>query len=136
MVQRRDAAFRILNVLAAQVQAQTIRLTLLVWFANQESSLGTLVKKNTVKSLRGRKGIGLPERWFGFIAIEKGFIKADQLYEALMWQRAQETEGTERRLLGMILKDLGYLSHDQINEILQTLQREAEPREPTPESFK
>jgi len=78
----------------------------------------------------------LPQRRFGFIAIEKGFIKADQLYEALMRQRAQETGGTERRLLGMILKDLGYLSVSQINEILQTLQYEAESRKKTPISLK
>ena len=84
------------------------------------------MKKDKDNSMRGRKGIGLPERRFGFIAIEKGFIKADQLYEALMRQRAQETGGTDRRPLGMILKDLGYLSVSQINEILQTLQDEEE----------
>jgi hypothetical protein len=78
----------------------------------------------------------LPQRHFGFIAIEKGFIRADQLYEALMRQRAQETGGTERRPLGLILKDLGYLSVSQINEILQTLQYEAESRKKTPISLK
>ncbi|MGE5838417.1 MAG: hypothetical protein ACM34H_00675 [Deltaproteobacteria bacterium] len=71
------------------------------------------------------KGIGLPQRRFGFIAIEKGFIKADQLYEALLRQRAQETEGADRRPLGMILKDLGHLSVSQIEEVLQTLEEEA-----------
>ena len=86
--------------------------------------------------MRGRKGIGLPERRFGFIAIEKGFIKADQLYEALMRQRAQETGGTDRRPLGMILKDLGYLSVSQINEILQTLQDEEESKKNTPMPLK
>jgi len=94
------------------------------------------VKKDKDNSMRGRKGIGLPERRFGFIAIEKGFIKADQLYEALMRQRAQETGGTERRPLGMILKDLGYLSVSQINEILQTLQDEEESRKNPPNSLK
>jgi hypothetical protein len=49
-------------------------------------------------------GIDLPEKRFGFIAIEKRFIKADQLWEALIKQRAQETGATERRPLGMILK--------------------------------
>ena len=88
------------------------------------------------KSLKRRKGMGLPQRRFGFIAIEKGFIKADQLYEALIRQRAQETGGAERRPLGMILKDLGYLSVSQINEILETLQYEAESRKKTPRSLK
>ena len=73
------------------------------------------------------KGIGLPQRRFGFIAIEKGFIKADQLYEALLRQRAQETGGADRRPLGMILKDLGHLSFSQIEEVLQTLEEEAKP---------
>jgi hypothetical protein len=72
----------------------------------------------------------LPERRFGFIAIEKGFIRADQLWEALIKQRAQETGGTERRPLGMILKDLGYLSVSQINEILQILQEESRKNRP------
>ena len=79
-------------------------------------------------SLKRRKGIELPQRRFGFIAIEKGFIKADQLYEALMRQRAQETGGAESRPLEMILKDLGYLSVSQIDEILQTIEDEAESK--------
>ena len=75
--------------------------------------------------------IDLPERRFGFIAIEKGFIRADQLWEALIKQRAQETGGIERRPLGLILKDLGYLSVSQINEVLQTLQEESRKNQPT-----
>jgi hypothetical protein len=75
--------------------------------------------------------IDLPERRFGFIAIEKGFIRADQLWQALIEQRAQETSGRERRPLGLILKDLGYLSVSQINEVLQTLQEESRKNQPT-----
>ena len=77
------------------------------------------MNKDKEKTLKRRKRINLPQRRFGFIEIEKGFIKADQLYEALIKQRAQETGGTERRPMGMILKDLGYLSVSQIDEILQ-----------------
>jgi hypothetical protein len=82
-------------------------------------------KSNEQKSLKHYKGIDLPQRRFGLIAIERGFIKADQLYEALMRQRAQETGGAERRPLGMILKDLDYLSVSQTDEILITLEAEA-----------
>lgn len=88
------------------------------------------------KSLKHALSIPLPQRRFGFIAIEKGFIKADQLFEALMRQKAQETGGAERRPLGMILKDLGYLSVSQINEVLQTLQKDAESSKNTPKSSK
>ena len=94
------------------------------------------MKKNKEKSLKHAIGIDLPQRRFGFIAIEKGFIKVDQLYEALIKQRAQETGGTERRPMGMILKDLGYLSVSQIDEILQTLEDEVESRKNTPPSLK
>jgi hypothetical protein len=94
------------------------------------------VDGNKQKPLRRRAGIDLPQRRFGFIAIEKGFIKADQLYEALMRQRAQEIGGGERRPLGMILKDLGHLSVSQIDEIMQTLEDEAESKKSAPFSLK
>ena len=95
-----------------------------------------MVNKDKEKSLKRTIGIDLPQRRFGLIAIEKGFIKADHLYEALMRQRAQETGGAERRPLGMILKDLGYLSVSRIDEILQTLEVEARPKKNTPMSSK
>jgi len=94
------------------------------------------MNKDREKSLKRAIGIDLPKRRFGLIAIEKGFIKADHLYEALMRQRAQETGGAERRPLGMILKDLGYLSVSEINEILQILQHGAESRNKTPMPLK
>jgi len=103
---------------------------------NQGGSQGAFVNKDKDRSLKRDIGIDLPQRRFGFIAIEKGFIKADQLYEALIRQRAQETGRTERRPLGLILKDLGYLSVSQINEILQTLQHESESRQETPMPLK
>jgi len=51
------------------------------------------MNKNKRKSVKPAVGIDPPERRFGSIAMDKGFIKADQLYEALMRQRAQETRG-------------------------------------------
>jgi len=94
------------------------------------------VNKDEGKSLKRTVDIELPQRRFGFIAIEKGFIKADHLFEALMRQRAQETGGLERRPLGMILKDLGYLSVSQIDEVLQELEAEARSRQNAPKGFK
>jgi hypothetical protein len=55
----------------------------------------------------------------------------DQLYEALIKQRAQETGKTERRALGVILKDMGFLSVAQIDEVFHALEEEAESRENT-----
>jgi len=83
------------------------------------------MKKEKKKSLKHAAVMDPPERRFGTIAMDKGFIKADQLYEALMRQRAQETRGGERRPLGMILKDLGYLSVTQVDEILEALEHKA-----------
>lgn len=94
------------------------------------------MNKDEGKSLKRTVDIELPQRRFGFIAIEKGFIKADHLFEALMRQRAQETGGLERRPLGMILKDLGYLSVSQIDEVLQELEAEARSRQNAPKGFK
>jgi len=54
------------------------------------------MNKNKRKSVKPAVGIDPPERRFGSIAMDKGFIKADQLYEALMRQRAQETRGGEK----------------------------------------
>ena len=94
------------------------------------------MNKDEGKSLKRTVDIELPQRRFGFIAIEKGFIKVDHLFEALMRQRAQETGGLERRPLGMILKDLGYLSVSQIDEVLQELEAEARSRQNAPKAFK
>jgi len=93
------------------------------------------MNENKEKPLKRALDKDLPQRRFGFIAIEKRFIKADQLWEALIKQRAQETGKAERRPLGMILKDLGYLSVSQIDEILQILQDEEESKRKVPSSF-
>ena len=71
-------------------------------------------------------GIEFPQRRFGVVAMEKGFISADQLWEALIQQRAQDFGLTERRHIGMILKDLGYLSFPQLNEVLQAMELKTE----------
>jgi hypothetical protein len=92
------------------------------------------VDEDKERSLKRRKGVDPPQRRFGLIAIERGFIKADHLYEALMRQRAQETGGAERKPLGMILKDLGYLTVSQINEIMKTLEPEAESKKNVPKA--
>jgi len=94
------------------------------------------MNKKNEKPLKRAMDMDLPQRRFGFIAIEKRFIKADQLWEALIKQRAQETGKAERRPLGMILKDLGYLSVSQIDEILQTLEDEAQSKKNAPSSSK
>jgi hypothetical protein len=61
------------------------------------------------------------EKRFGVIAVEKGYITADQLFEAMMIQLKENLDGWEHRLLGKILFDLGYMSSDQIREVLDEM---------------
>ena len=77
-------------------------------------------------------GIEYPQRRFGLIAIEKGFITVDELWEALMRQKAQSADA-ERRHIGMILKDMGYMKVPQIEEVLGSMKQEAELKKPLPE---
>jgi len=63
---------------------------------------------------------------FGVVAVEKGFINADQLMEALKTQVEDNLKGAEHRLVGMILLDMGLLTLEQIDEILQELKSGAQ----------
>jgi len=57
--------------------------------------------------------------------LKKRFIKADQLWEALYKTESARNWSDREKAIGMILKDMGYLSVSQISEILQTLEYEA-----------
>jgi hypothetical protein len=86
------------------------------------------VRTTRDKTERLNIGIEYPQRRFGVVAMEKGFISADQLWEALVRQKGQDAGLTERRHIGMILKDLGYLSFSQLNEVVQAMEAKSEPR--------
>ena len=59
---------------------------------------------------------------FGFIAVEKGFITADQLIEAFKIQVMEEIENEKHRLIGAILFEQGYITLAQIEEVLESMQ--------------
>jgi predicted nucleotide-binding protein (sugar kinase/HSP70/actin superfamily) len=61
------------------------------------------------------------DKRFGTIAIEKGFITLDHLFESLEIQCTEDLEGIKRRLLGQILLEKGYITNTQINEVLQSM---------------
>ncbi len=61
------------------------------------------------------------ERQFGIIAIEKGFIKSDNLIDALKIQVKEDIEYKEHRLIGEILMEKGCLTPSQIQEILEAI---------------
>jgi len=62
------------------------------------------------------------QKRFGLIAVEKGFITADQLVEAFKVQVLEEIEKGKHRLIGSILFEHGFITLPQIDEVLQSMQ--------------
>ena len=58
---------------------------------------------------------------FGTIAVEKGFLTTEQLLEALNIQAKENIETGNHRLIGQILLHLGYMTEDQIDEVLESI---------------
>ena len=61
------------------------------------------------------------EKRFGVLAVEKGFITAEQVVEALRIQVLEDIERGGHRLIGRILLEKGQITLPQINEVLATL---------------
>ena len=58
------------------------------------------------------------ERRFGYLAIQKGFVNAQQLVDALDTQISEEVRKRKHRPIGQILIDLNYMTLKQIEEVL------------------
>lgn len=67
---------------------------------------------------RKRQGIR-----FGVLAVELGFITSEQLVAALKLQVEENLSKSEHRLIGMILFEQGLLTLEDIDEILQEMER-------------
>ncbi len=61
------------------------------------------------------------EKQFGIIAIEKGFITAENLIDALRIQVKEDVQYKTHRLIGEILMDENYITADQIQEVLNSI---------------
>jgi hypothetical protein len=61
------------------------------------------------------------DKRFGVIAVEKGFIDKEQLFEALRIQVEEDLSGKPHTLIGLILIRLGYLTREQAEEVLVTM---------------
>jgi hypothetical protein len=59
---------------------------------------------------------------FGKVAIELGFITIEQLKEGLTEQIDDEMSNKPHRQIGMILNQMGYLTRDQIFDVLDRLE--------------
>jgi hypothetical protein len=60
---------------------------------------------------------------FCFDCGEKGFINKEQLFEALKMQVEEDSSGEPHNLIGHILVRLGYLPHDQAEEVLLAMRK-------------
>ncbi|MGA7144755.1 MAG: hypothetical protein WBY47_09655 [Desulfobacterales bacterium] len=64
---------------------------------------------------------GMLDKRFGAVAIDMGFVSLEQLFEAMKIQIKENTEGVEHRLIGQILWEKGYMSTEQINDVLKSM---------------
>ncbi len=62
---------------------------------------------------------------FGEIAVGKGFITEDQLSEALNIQRQDDLKGLDHRLIGSVLYQFGYMTSEQVIEVLEVLEAQS-----------
>ena len=60
---------------------------------------------------------------FGEIAISNGFIRLEQLIEAMSAQVKEEATKGARRLLGEILIDSGFMTAEAVEEILREMKK-------------
>lgn len=58
---------------------------------------------------------------FGAAAISKGFITKEQFVEAMAMQVEIDLEGPEPRALGSILISMGYMTGEQVDEVLESI---------------
>jgi hypothetical protein len=61
------------------------------------------------------------ETRFGIVAIDKGFITAEQLIGALRTQVIGDIEQKEHKLIGTILLEMGLITREQIDEVVKEL---------------
>ena len=59
------------------------------------------------------------EKRFGTIAIKKGFVEPEHIFEAMEIQIREDLEGSEHRLIGQILWEKGYITTQQIDEVVK-----------------
>jgi hypothetical protein len=61
------------------------------------------------------------EKRFGVLAVEKRFINANQLIEALRIQVMEDIEKGKHRLIGRILLEQGWMTLSQIDDVLASM---------------
>ena len=62
-----------------------------------------------------------PLKRFGVIAVKKGYISKEMFVEAMGMQIENDLEGIKPKLFGEILVEMGYLTRDQVSDVLVTM---------------
>lgn len=63
----------------------------------------------------------MEKKFFGSVAIAKGYITPGQLLECLNIQRVEDAEDKKHRLVGEILFEKGYLTKEQFEDVLKSI---------------
>ena len=67
--------------------------------------------------------VEVQDKRFGVVAVEKGFINKEQLFEALKLQVEEDLLGKPHTLIGIILIKLGYLTNEEADHVLLTMKK-------------
>ena len=63
-------------------------------------------------------------RWFGHVAVDRGFVTLEELVNALNIQAMDKVEKKKHRRIGEILLDQGRMTTLQVNEVLSFLAKD------------
>ena len=61
------------------------------------------------------------DKQFGIIAIEKGYISAENLIDGLKTQVEEDIQKDTHRLIGEILVGKGYMTLSQVNNVIDEI---------------
>jgi predicted transcriptional regulator len=80
--------------------------------------------------LKGKMKIVHLDKRFGVIALEKGFVTADQVVDALKTQVEEDLSSGTHRLIGRILLEKQAITFSQLDEVLVTMETTLEKVHP------
>lgn len=61
------------------------------------------------------------EKRFGMVAVEKGFVTAEHIIEAIEIQIKENLEQKKHRFIGTVLVEQGHMRHSHIQEVLLSM---------------
>ena len=65
---------------------------------------------------------------FGIVAIDMGFITAEQLIESLRTQVIGDIEQKEHKLIGTILLEMGLVTREQIDKVVEEMAKKGKSK--------